>query len=206
MCFKGSFSNIEWCESSEQTGKTAQVSANETSILATHETFESCWISWSLLPKQWRWVFTKRHDSVLSRIAKTFLEEWNVIRKSCWLRKSKDQKNRTLNNRGRTVFIHEVFWFMRGLWMDLSSEVADIHMRTDAKNLVTTARTFHLPQRKQSTWLPYCGSIHDLAHIPTQNCLEDCLTVIVEGRQLDHSSEKLKIVRCRHSSKFQDTL
>ena len=25
--------------------------------------------------------------------------------------------------------------FLRGLWMDLSGEVADIHMRTDAKNL-----------------------------------------------------------------------
>ena len=33
--------------------------------------------------------------------------------------------------------------FLRGLWMDLSGEFADIHMRTDAKNLVTTARTIH---------------------------------------------------------------
>ena len=38
--------------------------------------------------------------------------------------------------------------FLRGLWMDLSSEVADIHMRTDAENLVTTARTIHLPEQK----------------------------------------------------------
>ena len=28
--------------------------------------------------------------------------------------------------------------FLRGLWMDLSGEVAKIRMRTDAKNLVTT--------------------------------------------------------------------
>ena len=28
--------------------------------------------------------------------------------------------------------------FLRGLWMDISGEVANIHMRTDAKNLVTT--------------------------------------------------------------------
>ena len=33
--------------------------------------------------------------------------------------------------------------FFRGLWMDLSGEVADIHMRTDAKNLETSARTVH---------------------------------------------------------------
>ena len=34
--------------------------------------------------------------------------------------------------------------------MDLSVEVADIHMRTDAKNLVTTARTIHLPEQKET--------------------------------------------------------
>ena len=33
--------------------------------------------------------------------------------------------------------------FLRALSMDLSGEVAVIHMRTDAKNLVTTARTIH---------------------------------------------------------------
>ena len=35
--------------------------------------------------------------------------------------------------------------FLCGLWMDLSGEVADIHMKTDAKNLVTIARTIHIP-------------------------------------------------------------
>ena len=30
----------------------------------------------------------------------------------------------------------------------ISGEVANIHMRTDAKNLVTTARTIHLPEQK----------------------------------------------------------
>ena len=48
--------------------------------------------------------------------------------------------------------------FLRGLWMDLLGEVADIHMRTAAKNLVTTARTNHLPaqKRKQSIWFQSC--------------------------------------------------
>ena len=33
--------------------------------------------------------------------------------------------------------------------MDISGEVADIHMRNDAKNLVTTAITIHLPEQKR---------------------------------------------------------
>ena len=55
--------------------------------------------------------------------------------------------------------VAELFYFMKcfgsgqflcGLWMDISGEVADIHMRTDAKNLVTTARTIHLPEQKET--------------------------------------------------------
>ena len=67
--------------------------------------------------------------------------------------------------------------------MDISGEIANLRMRTDAKNLVTTARTNHLPERKETihmiSMLPkeaYSGSTHDLAHIPTENCLADCLT------------------------------
>ena len=69
--------------------------------------------------------------------------------------------------------------FLRRLWMDLSCEVANIHMRTDAKNLVTTARTIHLLEQKETIHIismlrkEVCsGSIHDLAH----KCLADCLT------------------------------
>ena len=32
--------------------------------------------------------------------------------------------------------------------MDFSREVADMHMRIDAMNLVTTARTIYLPEHK----------------------------------------------------------
>ena len=67
--------------------------------------------------------------------------------------------------------------------MDISCEVANIHMRIDAKNLVTTARTIHLPEQKETIHIismlrkkACSGSIHDLAHISTQNCLADCLT------------------------------
>ena len=64
--------------------------------------------------------------------------------------------------------------------MDLSGEVADIHMRTDTKNLVTTSKTIHLPEQKETIRRismlrkeACSGSIHDLAHIPAQNCLAD---------------------------------
>ena len=67
--------------------------------------------------------------------------------------------------------------------MDLSGEAAYIHMRIDAKNLVTTARTIHLLEQKETIHListlrkeACSGSIHDLAHISTQKCLADCLT------------------------------
>ena len=57
--------------------------------------------------------------------------------------------------------------------MDISGQVADIHMRTDAKNLVTTARTIHLPEQKESIYMismlrkeACSGSIRDLGHFP----------------------------------------
>ena len=72
--------------------------------------------------------------------------------------------------------------FLSGLWKGSSGEVVDIHVRTDAKNLVTTARTVHLPEQKETIQMIFMlrkeacsGSIHDLAHIPTQNCLADGL-------------------------------
>ena len=40
--------------------------------------------------------------------------------------------------------------FLQGLWMDISGEIANIHMRTDAKNLITTARTIHLPEQNET--------------------------------------------------------
>ena len=67
--------------------------------------------------------------------------------------------------------------------MDISGEVANSHVRTDAKNLVTAARTTHLTEQKETVHVmsmlrkeACSGSIHDLAHILTQNCFEDCLT------------------------------
>ena len=40
----------------------------------------------------------------------------------------------------------------RRIWMDISGEVADIHMRTDAKNLLRKQEQFtYLNKRRQST-------------------------------------------------------
>ena len=72
-----------------------------------------------------------------------------------------------------------------------------IHMRTDAKNLETTARTIHLPERKETIHMISVfrkeaspGSIHDLAHISTQKMFVRLLDEsISEGRYFDHSGE-----------------
>ena len=73
--------------------------------------------------------------------------------------------------------------FLRGLWMDMSSTAAELHMRTDANNLVTTASTTHLPEQKETIHMinqlrheSCSGSIDDLAHVVSEDCLADCLT------------------------------
>ena len=65
--------------------------------------------------------------------------------------------------------------FLQGLWTDISGEFANIHMRTDAKNLVTGARTTHLPEEEETIQMismlrkaACSGSIHDLAHLAWQ--------------------------------------
>ena len=73
--------------------------------------------------------------------------------------------------------------FLRGLWMDISGVPAELHMRTDANNLVTTASTTHLPEQKETVHMinqlrheACSGSIDDLAHVVSEDCLADCLT------------------------------
>ena len=67
--------------------------------------------------------------------------------------------------------------------MDISSCCADVHLRTDANNLVTTASSTHLPEQKETIHMiqmlrkeACSGSIDDLAHVRTEVCLSDCLT------------------------------
>ena len=67
--------------------------------------------------------------------------------------------------------------------MDISGEAAEIDMRTDANNLVTTAGATHLPEQKETIHMiqmlrkELCsGGMDHLAHVTTENCLSDCLT------------------------------
>ena len=67
--------------------------------------------------------------------------------------------------------------------MDISGVAADIHIRTDANNLVTTASTTHLPEQKETIHMinqlrteACSGAIDDLAHVVSADCLSDCLT------------------------------
>ena len=73
--------------------------------------------------------------------------------------------------------------FVRGLYMDLTGDDLEIHVRTDANNLVTTAKTTHLPEQKDTIHMitmlrKECnsGSIHDLSHVRTEYMLADALT------------------------------
>ena len=75
--------------------------------------------------------------------------------------------------------------FLRGLWMDMTATTADIHMRTDAKNLVSTAQTTHLPQQKETIHMIQMlrheavqGSMQDLAHVVSTDMMADVLTKI----------------------------
>ena len=60
---------------------------------------------------------------------------------------------------------------------------ADIHMRTDANNRVSTASSTRLPEQKDTIHMiqmlrkeACSGGIIDLAHVRTEFCLADCLT------------------------------
>ena len=39
---------------------------------------------------------------------------------------------------------------LRGLWKDISGLDAEIHIRTDANNLVSTASTTHSPEQQET--------------------------------------------------------
>ena len=72
---------------------------------------------------------------------------------------------------------------LRGLIKDITGHSCELHMRTDANNLVTTASTTHVPEQQETIHMiqmlrkeACSGSIADLSHIRTQWCLADCLT------------------------------
>ena len=66
--------------------------------------------------------------------------------------------------------------------MDVSCEIAHIHMRNDAKNPVITARTIHLPEQKET--------IHTISMLRRQT------KPSAKADNLITSSENKKIIRC----------
>ena len=67
--------------------------------------------------------------------------------------------------------------------MDMTGEDIEIHIRTDANNLVTTATKTTLPEQKETIHMisslrseACSGSMDDLAHIVTKYQMADCLT------------------------------
>ena len=73
--------------------------------------------------------------------------------------------------------------FLRGLWMGIRGIPAELHMRADAKNQVTTATTAHLPEQKETFHMitvlrqeVQSGAIDDMAHVVSGDMLAGCLT------------------------------
>ena len=69
--------------------------------------------------------------------------------------------------------------------MDMTGTTVEIHMRTDAKNLVTTASTTHLPNQKETIHMiqmlrheATSGQMDDLAHVSSGDMMADVLTKI----------------------------
>ena len=67
--------------------------------------------------------------------------------------------------------------------MDMTAQTIEVHLRTDANNLVTTAASTRLPEQKETIHMiqmlrqeACSGQMHDLAHVITQYCLADPLT------------------------------
>ena len=67
--------------------------------------------------------------------------------------------------------------------MDVTGKAAELHMRTDANNLVTTAQTTRQPEQKETIHMinqlrheACSGAIDDLAHVISGNMMADCLT------------------------------
>ena len=68
-----------------------------------------------------------------------------------------DFESHKINNTTLSTIVSELYYLMkyfgtcqmlRCLWMDISSERADLHIMTDANNLVTTASSTHLLEQK----------------------------------------------------------
>ena len=63
--------------------------------------------------------------------------------------------------------------FLRGLWSDITGEIADVHICTDANNLVTTASTTHQPEQKET--------MHLIQMLRKESKVDRCTTLHMYG-------------------------
>ena len=86
--------------------------------------------------------------------------------------------------------------------MDMTAQPIEVHLRTDANNLVTTAASTRLPEQKETIHMiqmlrqeACSGQMHDLAHVLTQYCLADPLTKKSVSATLSISTVQTGILR-----------
>jgi len=104
--------------------------------------------------------------------------------------------------------------FLRGLWMDIFGQSADLHMRTDANNLVTTASTTHLPEQKETIHMinqlrheACSGSIADLAHVSSTEQMADVFTKDkAPVEHLKNAVEKGELPNCDKHVPFREMM
>jgi len=119
---------------------------------------------------------------------------------------SEPRKEQSRNSRGLLIFfestkikrttlsttVAELFALMicygtcqtlRGLIKEITGYACEVHVRTDANNLVTTASATHVSEQQETIHMiqmwrkeACSGSIAGLSHIRTQWCLAGCLT------------------------------
>ena len=98
--------------------------------------------------------------------------------------------------------------------MDMTGVPAQVHMRTDANNLVTTAGTTHLPEQQETTHMiqmlrreACSGALDDLSHVRTEYCLADTLTKhSIKPDQLIHAVETGNLLEVDRDPPFRSTI
>ena len=99
---------------------------------------------------------------------------------------AQNKKDSPLQDRCRAICPmkrHGSAQFYPGLLMDMTAQPIEVHLRTDANKLATTAASTRLPEQKEAIHMiqmlrqeACIGQMHDLVHVLTQRCLADPLT------------------------------
>ena len=128
-----------------------------------------------------------RHVTTYLGVDDTIFEGWNVIWKSCWLRKSKDQEKSYSSIIEAELYsfmkclVHaslpwKVDWLVRwGCW-NLHEDWRENPVTANKNNSLSWNKKRHLTRFACCERKACLRNIHDLDHISTHKCLEACLT------------------------------